>query len=107
MKIDTSAPKDWKKFVQDIAPLGIEKLSLKHCELTSWEFPNIILTLDPSQSPFISSERIASLSAKIKHHYKCENIDLKIVTGDNPKKDILEEIKSRIELKKMLDNVYI
>jgi hypothetical protein len=67
--IDTGQPKDWKEFVRSFKLEGIEKLILQHCSIYSWDFPNITLSLEAAQQPFISSERIESLRIKFSQHY--------------------------------------
>jgi len=76
MKLDTSEPKDWKAFVNDLNLSGVQKLLLQHCRVYSWYFPRINLIIDSANKPFISKERIESLEKIFNERYECNNIKI-------------------------------
>jgi len=79
MKLDTSEPKDWKAFVEDLNLFGVQKLLMQHCRIYSWHFPKINLIIDSSQKPFISKKRIKSLEEIFNERYECDNIKISLL----------------------------
>jgi hypothetical protein len=101
MKLDTSQPKDWDKFISDLEVTGIEKLILQNCIVTFWHFPTIVLTLEPHQQPFISQEREESLRVKIGEYYEYNSISLRIEVKDTYKEKHLNVNQLILILKRL------
>lgn len=101
MKLDTSKPKDWAKFIKDLKLSGLCKLLMQHCTVEAWDFPTIVLILEPAQQPFISSERVSELRVIFNEYYECNNISLIIKLGKvKPEKNIVDVVKETMKLKK-------
>lgn len=101
MKLDTSQPKDWSKFIKDLGLTGLCKLLMQHCAVESWNFPNIVLKLEPAQQPFISPERAEELRIIFNAYYECNNISLTIMLAKvEPEKNIVDVVKEAMKLKK-------
>lgn len=107
MKIDTSKPKSWDKFVSGMGLSGIEKLLLKSCIPEIWQPPTIVLSLDPAQSPFFSKEREDCLGLAIRDYLGIKDIDFRILVRMNRPSDMLESIKSRVKLEEKENKKYV
>lgn len=125
MKIDTSQPKDWNKFICDLGVTGIEKLLISNCRVDIWEFPLIVLTIEEAKQPFICRDRIEHLKVKIGDYYErnCLEIDLRIFTRKEgqpiynydryiamireTRAKALEEIKGKIKLEPKAEEKYL
>lgn len=105
MKLDTSQPKDWNKFINDLGLIGLDKLLMQHCRLDCWDFPIIILSLDPSQQPFLSESTVERLRILLSAHYDFKNIDLRIFIQIEGKRFYTYEAFMKKENKKHLDAI--
>lgn len=107
-KIDTSEPKDWKKFVSNLGLIGVVKLLMQHCVVIHWNFPFIVLKLSSAQEPFLSDERKKEVQNILRKYYDRDDVKVLIlleVTGGAPNVSSSLEEKNKFMVKRLSDDL--
>lgn len=79
MKLDTSEPKDWKKFIAELEPDQISRFILSHCRIDSWNFPTIVLSIENySREKPLSPDILQTIEKLFSNRYEGKKIHVHI-----------------------------